>query len=98
LDLRLGCTRTRFEIHDGDSVQLLVRDSGVGLDPRGMDKLFEAFHTTKAHGLVIGLAISRSIIESHQGELWAAANDGPGATFGFSIPCVQPAARLPGLC
>jgi PAS domain S-box-containing protein len=78
--------RIQTEIHGSDSVQLLVRDSGVGLDPRGIEKLFEVFHTTKAHGLGIGLAISRSIIESHKGQLWAVANDGPGATFGFSIP------------
>jgi C4-dicarboxylate-specific signal transduction histidine kinase len=71
---------------DSDSIRLLVRDSGVGLDPHGIEKLFQAFHTTKAHGLGIGLAISRSIIENHKGKLWAMANDGPGATFGFSIP------------
>jgi PAS domain S-box-containing protein len=78
--------RVQTEIEGGDSVKLLVRDSGVGVDPHGIEKLFEAFHTTKAHGLGIGLAISRSIIESHKGQLWAMANDGPGATFGFSIP------------
>ena len=81
--------RVQTEIHGGDSIKLLVRDSGVGLDPRGIEKLFEAFHTTKAHGLGIGLAISRSIIESHKGQLWAMPNDGPGATFGFSIPCAS---------
>ena len=74
------------DIHDSDRIQLLVRDVGVGLDPHGIEKLFEAFHTTKAHGLGIGLAISRSIIESHKGQLWAVPNDGPGATFGFTIP------------
>ena len=79
--------RVQTEIDGSESVKLLVRDSGVGLDPRGIEKLFEAFHTTKAHGLGIGLAISRSIIESHKGQLWAMPNDGPGATFGFSIPC-----------
>jgi PAS domain S-box-containing protein len=81
--------RVQTEMHGSDSIQLLVRDSGVGLDPRGIEKLFEAFHTTKAHGLGIGLSISRSIIESHQGKLWARANDGPGATFGFCIPCAS---------
>lgn len=65
------------------SVKLLLRDSGIGLDPRGLEKLFEAFYTTKAHGPGIGLAISRSIIENHKGDLWAMANDGPGATFGL---------------
>jgi PAS domain S-box-containing protein len=74
------------QIHGGDSVQLLVRDSGVGIDPSAVEKLFVAFHTTKAHGLGIGLAISRSIIETHKGKLWARPNEGPGATFGFSLP------------
>ena len=78
--------QVQTQAHGSDSIQLLVRDSGVGIDPRGIEKLFEAFHTTKAHGLRIGLAISRSIIEAHKGKLWAMPNDGPGATFGFSIP------------
>ena len=82
--------RVQTQIHGSDSIQLLVRDSGVGLDPRGIEKLFEPFHTTKAHGLGIGLSISRSIIESHKGQLWATPNDGPGATFGFSLPCDSP--------
>lgn len=84
--------RVQTQIEGSESVKLLVQDCGVGLDPRGIEKLFEAFHTTKAHGLGIGLSISRSIIESHQGKLWAMPNDGPGATFGFSIP------RPPGPC
>ena len=70
----------------GDSIELLVRDSGVGIEPGALEKLFVAFHTTKAHGLGIGLAISRSIIETHKGKLWARPNEGPGATFGFSLP------------
>lgn len=82
--------RVKTQFHGSDSIQLLVRDSGVGLDPRGLEKLFEPFHTTKAHGLGIGLSISRSIIESHKGQLWATPNDGPGATFGFSLPCDSP--------
>ena len=51
-----------------------------------MDKLFDAFYTTKSGGMGIGLSVSRSIIESHHGRLWATPNDGPGATFSFSIP------------
>jgi signal transduction histidine kinase len=81
--------RVQTEIQGSDSIKLLVRDSGVGIDPHGIEKLFEPFHTTKAHGLGIGLSISRSIIESHKGQLWAMANDGPGATFGFTIPCAD---------
>jgi C4-dicarboxylate-specific signal transduction histidine kinase len=87
------------QVHNDDSIGLLVKDSGIGLDPHGIEKLFEAFHTTKAHGLGIGLAISRSIIESHKGRLWAQPNDGPGATFGFSIPCASASVpRLPVQC
>jgi PAS domain S-box-containing protein len=77
----------RTERDGGDSVRLTVQDAGVGVEPRTVDKLFEAFYTTKSEGMGIGLSVSRSIIESHRGRLWAAANDGPGATFGFSIPC-----------
>jgi signal transduction histidine kinase len=52
-----------------------------------MDTLFKAFYTTKTGGMGIGLAISRTIIESHRGRLWATPNDGPGITLAFSIPC-----------
>jgi signal transduction histidine kinase len=80
---------------EGDRVRVTVQDAGVGLEPRTMDKLFEAFYTTKRDGMGIGLSISRSIIQTHHGCLWAEPNDGPGATFGFSIPCGS-AVRGPG--
>ena len=76
----------RTEREDGDRVRLSVRDAGVGIDPQSMNKLFDAFHTTKTDGMGIGLSVSRSIIERHHGRLWAEPNDGPGATFSFSIP------------
>ena len=76
----------RTEREDGDRVRVSVRDAGVGVDPRSMNKLFDAFYTTKSDGMGIGLSVSRSIIEGHQGRLWAESNDGPGATFSFSIP------------
>ena len=77
----------RTERDEGNQVRLSVRDSGVGFTPQAADKIFEAFYTTKPDGMGIGLSISRSIIEAHQGRLWATRNDGPGSTFLFSIPC-----------
>ena len=68
-------------------MRLSVQDAGVGFDPQSADRLFEAFYTTKDDGMGMGLSVSRSIIEGHRGRLWAAPNDGPGATFAFSIPC-----------
>jgi signal transduction histidine kinase len=76
----------RTEREDGDRARVRVRDAGVGIDPQNVDKLFDAFYTTKTDGMGIGLSISRSIIERHHGRLWAEGNDGPGATFSFSIP------------
>ena len=67
-------------------VRVTVRDSGPGLDPDSLDHLFTAFYTTKLQGMGMGLAISRSIIEAHGGRLWAVPNDGPGATFQFTLP------------
>jgi len=77
----------RTERSENDQVRLTVKDVGVGFTPETADKLFEAFYTTKTDGMGIGLSVSRSIIERHQGRLWAAPNSGPGATFSFSIPC-----------
>ena len=76
----------RTERDGGETVRLTVQDAGVGVEPQAVDKLFEAFYTTKSGGMGIGLSVSRSIIERHHGRLWAAPNDGPGATFSFSIP------------
>jgi PAS domain S-box-containing protein len=67
-------------------VLIAVRDSGQGLDPKGLDRLFDAFYTTKPKGLGMGLAISRSIIEAHGGRLWAKANASRGAIFQFALP------------
>jgi PAS domain S-box-containing protein len=70
-----------------DRARLSVQDTGIGVRPQDLQKLFEAFYTTKNGGMGIGLSVSRSIIERHHGRLWAEANDGPGATFSFSVPC-----------
>jgi PAS domain S-box-containing protein len=73
-----------------DNVRLSVKDAGVGFDPQIKEKLFEAFYSTKDDGMGVGLSVCRSIIENHQGHLWAALNDGPGATFSFSVPRQAP--------
>ena len=77
----------RHEARDGESMSLLgVQDVGTGLKYDEMDRLFEAFYTSKPQGMGMGLAISRSIIEAHGGRLWAEANQEAGATFLFSLP------------
>jgi signal transduction histidine kinase len=77
----------RTELDDADRVRLSVKDTGIGFEPQAADRLFQAFYTTKDDGMGIGLSVSRSIIESHHGQLWATSNDSSGATFSFSIPC-----------
>jgi PAS domain S-box-containing protein len=71
-------------------VLVSVCDSGIGLDPLRIEQMFAAFHTTKPGGLGMGLSISRSIVEAHDGSLWATANDGFGATFHFTLPRCAP--------
>jgi signal transduction histidine kinase len=71
---------------ENGQVLILVTDTGEGLPPEQPDKIFNAFFTTKTHGTGMGLRISRSIIESHGGHLWAADNAPRGATFQFTLP------------
>jgi signal transduction histidine kinase len=74
------------EITAGPHVLVTVRDTGPGLDPQELERLFEAFYTTKPQGLGMGLAISRSIIQAHGGRLWAGASPPRGAVFAFALP------------
>jgi signal transduction histidine kinase len=76
----------KTERQEGARVCVIVRDAGRGFHPGDAERLFEASYTTKTHGVGIGLFISRTIVELHQGRLWAALNEGHGATFSFSIP------------
>ena len=76
----------RTERSEDGGVSLFVQDAGVGFFAQDTERLFEAFYTTKRDGMGIGLSVSRSIIERYHGRLWATRNDGPGATFAFTIP------------
>jgi PAS domain S-box-containing protein len=78
------CIRT--DRQDPDAVLIAVQDSGIGLDPAQLERIFDAFNTTKQEGIGMGLSISRSIIEAHGGRLWAVLNEGPGVTLRFSLP------------
>ena len=71
---------------EDDSVLVSVRDCGTGFAPRVMDRLFDAFFTTKNEGMGLGLSISRTIVEAHGGKLWAVTNNDHGATFQFTLP------------
>jgi hypothetical protein len=76
----------RTEREDGDRARVTVRDSGEGFAPTSTGRLFDPFYTTKTDGMGIGLSVSHAIVERHRGRLWAELNDGPGATFSFSLP------------
>jgi C4-dicarboxylate-specific signal transduction histidine kinase len=81
------------QVHEQQKVLVTVRDTGLGLNPESMEKVFAAFHTTKSGGLGMGLSISRSIVENHSGRLWVTANDGPGVTFQFTLLAANAAAE-----
>lgn len=72
-----------------DLAQLAVRDTGRGLAPEAIGRIFEAFYTTKPHGMGIGLSVSKSIIDRHEGKLWARPDDSGGAVFAFCVPYAQ---------
>jgi len=79
----------RDEYDDWLAATISVQDFGIGLKTEEMERLFDAFYTTKPQGMGMGLAISRSIVEEHGGRLWAESNKGPGATFLFSLPAAD---------
>jgi signal transduction histidine kinase len=76
----------RSHFDDAQGIVLAVTDSGRGFDPGSQDRIFEAFFSTKAAGLGMGLSVSRSIVEAHGGTLQSAGNEGPGATFSLTLP------------
>jgi PAS domain S-box-containing protein len=83
----------RGELRGSPGVVVTVRDTGAGVDEENVERLFDAFYTTKPGGLGMGLAISRSIVEAHEGRLWAVRNAGPGMTFQFALPALRSQSR-----
>jgi signal transduction histidine kinase len=79
----------RSRRHEADTVLVAVQDSGIGVAPENVARLFNAFFTTKRDGMGMGLSICRSIVEAHGGRVWASGNTGPGATFQFALPSIQ---------
>jgi C4-dicarboxylate-specific signal transduction histidine kinase len=84
----------RSQIHNSGEVLVAVRDSGVGIAPKDEKRIFDAFFTTKAQGMGMGLSISHSIIEAHGGRLWASSNSDHGATVQFTLPAAESLAIL----
>ena len=76
----------KTESDNGNNIRLIVQDTGIGIEPEAIGRLFDPFYTTKEDGTGIGLSVSRSIVEAHRGQIWATRNDGPGSSFIFSIP------------
>jgi signal transduction histidine kinase len=78
-----------------NSVLVAVRDSGPGIDPGDVERVFDAFYTTTCGGMGMGLSICRSIIANHGGRLWAEANEPRGAVFQFTVPSPEGARSIP---
>jgi signal transduction histidine kinase len=83
------------EIEASEGVRIAVRDSGLGLTPECIERVFEAFYTTKPGGMGMGLSICRSMIEAHGGRMWATPNVHRGAAFQFTLPARQSMERFP---
>ena len=92
-----GSVLVETRLNESGLLQISVHDTGPGLPAAKEDQIFEPFFTTKPQGSGMGLAISRSIIESHGGRLWATRNSGPGATFHFTLPIAGEARRVPAI-
>jgi signal transduction histidine kinase len=90
-----GVLTAKSQLSEDGKLLISVGDTGVGLPVEKTDQIFDTFFTTKPQGSGMGLAISRSIVESHGGRLWATANDGRGATFHFTLPTAAEEVKVP---
>jgi len=82
--VRMLCVKSK--VHDSELVMVSVEDTGKGIEPKDIEQIFNPFFTTKSHGMGMGLSICRSIIEAHEGRLWATPNGSQGAVFQFILP------------
>ena len=87
---RARVLRVKSAIYDPDGVLVSVEDSGTGIDPKNIDRIFDSFFTTKSQGMGMGLSICRSIIEAHHGRLWASSGIDQGAVFNIQLPAARP--------
>jgi C4-dicarboxylate-specific signal transduction histidine kinase len=87
--------KVRIELRGPDEIGITVEDSGSGIDPDHLPHLFDAFFTTKPHGMGMGLSICRSIVEAHGGRLWAERGIHQGASFFVQLPCCPPSENAP---
>jgi PAS domain S-box-containing protein len=92
---RGGVLTVKTQLDENGQLLISVSDTGVGLPKEKIEQIFDAFVTTKPQGSGMGLSISRSIVESHGGHLWATANNGRGATFHFTLPTATETLRMP---
>jgi signal transduction histidine kinase len=90
-----GVLTVKTQLDKNGQLLISVSDTGVGLPKEEIEQIFDAFVTTKPQGSGMGLSISRSIMKSHGGHLWATANNGRGATFHFTLPTATEALRMP---
>lgn len=90
-----GVLTVRSQLRQDREIEISVNDTGPGLPVGKADQIFDAFFTTKPQGSGMGLAISKTIVESHGGQIWANGNGGSGATFHFTLPVASPETDTP---